>query len=284
MGRFLTPTGGSPRPSRAVVLVLASALSLGVLGSASAAKVFTVCASGCPYTTVTAALAAAANGGVITIGPGTYAGGFTVDKNVTLKGAGAKKTTIRGGDRVITISGNVSASINAVTISGGTGSGIFNGSGIFVGGFFDTGRGMLSLGDSTVSGNAGAGIGGGGAAAISRSTISDNGGAGLFIGFATIENSTVSGNGGFGVGAIYRGGVTITHSTISDNAREGPGVVRRPSRSRGKHDQRNARGGVNNGGFFPMTLRHSVVSGNSATFGGGIWSCCAGESSSSTAR
>ena len=52
------------------------------------AVVCTVCASGCPYTTVEAAYAAAAPGSVILIDAGTYPTQILVDKNITLEACG----------------------------------------------------------------------------------------------------------------------------------------------------------------------------------------------------
>jgi DNA-binding CsgD family transcriptional regulator len=48
------------------------------------AVVCTVCASGCPYTTVLAAIAGEPDGAVITIEPGTYPGDYPIVKTVTL--------------------------------------------------------------------------------------------------------------------------------------------------------------------------------------------------------
>jgi hypothetical protein len=57
-------------------------------GQASAATL-NVCPSGCPYTQLAPALAAAHHGDTIRIGPGTYDGGVTIDVSVKLVGAGA---------------------------------------------------------------------------------------------------------------------------------------------------------------------------------------------------
>ena len=47
---------------------------------AKANTVITVCASGCDYTTIAAAVTAAANGDTILIGPGTYTENITLTK------------------------------------------------------------------------------------------------------------------------------------------------------------------------------------------------------------
>ena len=78
------------------VALLAIAAATIAAGRASAATL-TVCPSGCAFTQIAPALAAANNGDTISIGVGTYNGGLTVDKSVKLVGAGANRTTIRGG-------------------------------------------------------------------------------------------------------------------------------------------------------------------------------------------
>jgi hypothetical protein len=74
--------------------------------------------------TIQAALDAAHDGDTIHVGPGTFAGGFTVAKSVRLVGSGARTTIIRGGGTVMTI-GTFGATveptvlISGVTITGG---------------------------------------------------------------------------------------------------------------------------------------------------------------------
>lgn len=233
---------GRVRPRQTFVLLVAVALALGVLGSASAAQVLTVCPSGCQYTTVAAALAAAADGDTIAIGQGTYAGGFTIDKSVSFLGAGATQTTISGGSPVITLPAQtLSVSISSVTITGGTGPGIY------AQGSYDTPYATLVVSDSTVSGNAGTGIGGWENGTILRSRIVDNGGTGVGGGNWTIDRSTISGNGAQGVAISRRAGARISDSTISNNAGTGLYAV----------------GGI--------SVENSMISGNTAQFGGGIY-------------
>jgi hypothetical protein len=107
------------------VLVASAMASLLVLapGQASAATL-NVCPSGCAYTQLAAALAAAHNRDTIRIGPGTYDGGVTIDVSVKLVGAGAGHTIISGGGPVLTIgefgaSTEPTVSIEGVTITGG---------------------------------------------------------------------------------------------------------------------------------------------------------------------
>jgi hypothetical protein len=92
-------------------------------GQASAA-VLNVCPSGCAFSEIAPALAAAKDGDTIKIASGTYAGGVTVDVSVKLVGAGAGSTIISGGGPVLTIgefgaSSEPTVSIDGVTITGG---------------------------------------------------------------------------------------------------------------------------------------------------------------------
>src|SRR5437762_605335 len=58
--------------------------------------------AGC-FSTLQAAVNAAHDEDTIHIGPGTFAGGVTIDQSVKLVGAGARSTIISGGGPVITI-------------------------------------------------------------------------------------------------------------------------------------------------------------------------------------
>jgi hypothetical protein len=92
-------------------------------GHASAATQ-AVCPSGCTFTQIAPALAAANNGDTISISAGTYDGGLTIDKSVKLAGAGPGRTTISGGGPVLTIgtfgaSSQPTVTIDDVTITGG---------------------------------------------------------------------------------------------------------------------------------------------------------------------
>jgi hypothetical protein len=98
--------------------VLALMLLLGTGRAAAAA--YDVCPNGCPYMQLAPALAAAHDGDTITIGPGTYAGGVTIDVSVALQGAGAASTIVSGGGPVLTIGELGAASEPTVSISGMT--------------------------------------------------------------------------------------------------------------------------------------------------------------------
>jgi hypothetical protein len=112
----------------ALVLVLAAT---GSGAGASAARVVghsstilcVAARTGC-YSALQHAFDAARDGDTITIAPGTYAGGATVDVSVTIVGAGATSTTIKGGGPVLTLGKEFAAveptiSISGITITGG---------------------------------------------------------------------------------------------------------------------------------------------------------------------
>ncbi|HET6875198.1 MAG TPA: hypothetical protein VFH70_10485 [Acidimicrobiales bacterium] len=118
---------------RAVAGRLAAALSTAGLllltpGGTASASALDVCASGCPFTQLGPALAAAKNGDTVRIGPGTYTGDVAIKVSVHLVGAGADRTIIDGGGNgtVITIgtfgapaSAEPTVTIDGVTITGG---------------------------------------------------------------------------------------------------------------------------------------------------------------------
>src|SRR3954469_539890 len=77
---------------------LCTALALGVLAllpaTAGAAATITVCASGGDYTTIQAAVSAAAPGDTVSVSAGSYNEDVTIATPLTLSGAGAATTTI----------------------------------------------------------------------------------------------------------------------------------------------------------------------------------------------
>jgi len=183
---------------------------------------------------------------------------LTIGTDLTLNGAGSGDTIIQAAtssadatSRVFHITGGTVA-ISGVTVRNGSqsaGGGIRN-------------FGILTLANSTVSGNGG---GGGifniGTLTLTNSTVSgntstSNNGGGIYNsgGTVTLINSTVSGNTNnfFGGGIWNNSTLTLTNSTVSGNTTNSNG------------------GGVYNTGT--LTLTNSTVSGNTATdFGGGIF-------------
>jgi CSLREA domain-containing protein len=121
-------------------------------------------------------------------------GELFVDRNLTLKGTGAKNLTISGNNRsrVFSIAANVTADISRLTIAGGFaefGVGIYN-------------RGNLTLSDLMIRDNQGEG----------RGVIANDNNAIL-----NLYNSTVYNNSGSISIILNAGTMTIQNSTISNN-------------------------------------------------------------------
>lgn len=249
----------------ALVAITVSALPLvGALPAAAAGRI-TVCASGCDFTSIQAAIDAAPSGGTIVVEAGTYFGALTVDRNHTLLGAGSGQTTIfAGGGTAMTIDSFVSAAVAGVTISGGgapLGGGILNESGATLtlknsavsdnmaslgGGIYNESGATLTVADSTLAGNT---------AFLAGGAMVNPGGT------VSLKNVTVTGNHslgitpGVGIGGIGNGGTMIvSDSTVTDN-----------------HAPSNG-GGIFNNLNGVLTVSNSTVSGNSAGgLGGGIF-------------
>jgi hypothetical protein len=81
-----------------VAVVAGSVTTLVVVGTASAApKTLTVCASGCGYSNINAAIKASATGDTVVVKAGTYRQSVLVNKAITLQGSG---TVILAGEQV----------------------------------------------------------------------------------------------------------------------------------------------------------------------------------------
>ncbi|MBW4419443.1 MAG: CHAT domain-containing protein [Myxacorys californica WJT36-NPBG1] len=221
----------------------------------------------------------------INLGAGTYSGApLILDRSVNLQGAPTATLTGSGTARVLEVKGNVNATLQNLTITGGQTTSV--GGGIYVSGA----NSNLTIRDSQISGNR-ATYGGGISTPIAsivnifNSTISNNtatnGGGGLENTFGAklnIADSVISNN-----TAQYAGGIslfqsrdaTITNSTISDNTAvfSGAGI---------QNDQTNLtviggsilrnRAGANGGGFYNLgvaDIRGTTISNNIAKINGG---------------
>jgi hypothetical protein len=278
----------------AELAVLAAVLTVTAwLGAIPAsAATWTVCRSGCAYTQIGPAVAAASSGDTVSVGPGAYLGGFTIDKNLTLAGAGAQRTIVSGGGPVITIGSygatiEPTVAISGMTITGGvtdtspesiptTGEAgvIAAGGGIEIPPNSDfTGGAVVTIANSVIAGNR----------VAPTATVDGVPCPGLFDGYCpfaaaygggidswgslTVINSTVSGNlagsaSGLSTlasdangGGIYseRGDLTVTNTVIKDNAATASGPDGRFADSGGIFAE---------GSTFAMT--DSAVTGNVA--------------------
>ena len=231
----------------------------------------------------------------------TFAGGLTIS------GAfGASNVTVSGNNavRVFNITGIGNTTFDSLRIVNGNAIG--DG-----GGINNTGNGLVTLINSTVSGNTatlnGGGIFGNGSVTLTNSTVSGNtsnnafgSGGGIFgNGSVTLTNSTVSGNTligfvTFGGGILSNGVVTLTNSTVSGNTAgnisgAGAGIYSNGSSLTLTNStvSGNTAGG-SGGGIFgnsgsSLTLTNRTVSGNTAgSSGGGIFGVNGGTITNST--
>lgn len=149
-----------------VALIVAVAGGCGMGSAAHPALAASLCVGSGPgcYATIQAAVNAAQNGDVIHIGAGTFAGGVTIDKSVSLAGAGPMATIISGGGPVLTIGtfrapSEPTVSIDGVTITGGVNRGNPAPARAFGGGVWippnadRSGGATVSISNSVISGN-----------------------------------------------------------------------------------------------------------------------------------
>jgi len=165
----------------------------------------------------------AAPGDIINVAPGAYAGPINIGEDLSVVGAGASAVTISGGTPVISVASGVTASLDGLTISGGSaadGGGVDN-------------AGNLTISDTAIAHNSASSRGGGieneasGVLSISDSTIASNtagdrGGGIDNQGTLTIVNSTVADNSaGAGGGISDQGSLTAVNTTIAYNSTSG---------------------------------------------------------------
>jgi hypothetical protein len=172
-----------------------------------------VCPRGCRFTTVQAAINAAADDAVIALCPGTYLEQITIGKSLTLVGQGkdASKTILRNATGpIVLIEAGGSARLQNLTVTGvtsGATGGILN-------------QGSLSLIDSIVRDNvADSGTGGG---------IRNESAASL-LGSTVVEGNTAQKGGGIdndGACTLFDHS-RVTGNTATDPAPSGGGVFNR---------------------------------------------------------
>ena len=294
---------GSARPGRAacvwlqggyvtrfIMLLVAASAAIWIHPSAAVAGTLKVCPTGCTYSTIQSAIDAAQTGDTIKIAPGTYTENPrilppTAAKQLTLEGAGALKTIVDGNqqDLVLEVDTDYVVTIRGVTFT--------NGKALPAGGILN--HGTLKLIDVTVRQNQGQEVAGGiandidGTLTLIRCKVTDNeatfpppppppfpppvavaAGAGLRnFGIASLMDTIVSGNhivgtDGGGGGIENQGQLEVTRCRIVDN-----------------HTTKGALGGgggLDNSRMVSvrdvpiMTVKNSLITGNTADVGGGI--------------
>jgi len=215
------------------------------------------CASAASVCTLRAAIQEAnalAGSDTIMVSSGTYnltLGDLRITTTMTIIGNGAGSTTINGTgtSRIFRIQSTGVATVSDVTLTNGNGTGGASGGGD-KGGAIWIFHGVLTLLNSTVTGN----------------TNVNNDGGGILNedGVLTIENSLISNNTGYGGGGVSNrnGTTTINNTTISGNTAKAAG----PDIGVG------VGGGVSNvavAGDATLTINQSSITTNTATGTGG---------------
>ena len=235
---------------------LAATTYVGAIGAASGNGT-----QAAPFPTISAGVGNVIAGGTVHVAANhgafpTYNDHVTIDRNVTITGAGASTTIVDGTNSgpVFTIDAGMTATLSGLTIqhganSGNAGGGIANHGSLTLvesvvannsagdGGGIATDGDALTLTNSAVSGNTSASSGGGifvngGTVQITGSTISGNTlsarGAGIFNdGTLTLTNSTVSGNiaasqgNGGGIDNDFGGVLSLVNGTMTRNSPDG---------------------------------------------------------------
>lgn len=199
---------------------LCSALIAAAWSSAGIAEArqISVCAHGCAYRQPADGVAAARDGDTVAVAGGTYAGGFVIDKNVTLRGAGARQTVIQGGGPVITVgvfdaATEPTVTLRDLTVTGGLtrSSGgepeTATGGGIWIPPSTDGGVGAnLTIVDSAITGNTAA------------PAVSVDAGPNHPCSETSDCQFALAGGGGIDTW----GNLTVADSVISDNTAAGP--------------------------------------------------------------
>ena len=163
-------------------------------------EVCQVCASGCAFSTVQAAINAASPGATISICAGTFTENLRIDRNLTLAGAGRGVTILDGNAANSVIA--INPDLTAVTIRDLT---ITNGKSPGVGGGISNGKAQTTLVNVLITGNEATTRGGGFDVDVS--------------GKVTLTNCSVTKNHArdFGGGAFTYGTVACTNSSMSGN-------------------------------------------------------------------
>jgi hypothetical protein len=227
--------------------------------SASSDPVCGVASQSNPFATIAGALGCAANGSTISVGAGSFAGGFTITHNVVLQGAGAG-TVIKSDPSVpitsvteVKVADGHNVTLKSLTVDGGV-----RQHDVVVG------SGSLMVVNSTITGGV----------ATNGGAINVSPGAGMTAKL-TVLRSTLANNLAFTFGgAIYvadaplaaRNSVSVIDSTITANESD------------------SAAGAIYLGFFDSLAARDSTIARNQASHdSGGLWAQAAGTGGSNSA-
>jgi len=107
---------------RTAITLAGALLALAGIPALASAATRTVCASGCDYDTIQAAVTAAVDGDVIEVGAGTYPGA-TINKRVTIQGEGIAATTVQAATAFTLQAGGSGSTLRDMTVRGTTATG-----------------------------------------------------------------------------------------------------------------------------------------------------------------
>lgn len=206
-------------------------------------QVFDVCANGCRYSSIQAAINAATVGRTITVGPGTYRELLRLKAGVSIVGAGPGQTIVQGANTapMITIVGSQiqrNTVLEGMTITGGGGTGP---GGLYIAsGAAPTLRNLLISSNIVTQGPAGGGLMSTGNAHPLLDRVE-------FLGNRASAGSAIT---------LWGGRATLRNCTIANNVSEGP--------------MGSVYGAVYLDEGSELTMENSVISGTSSSSGGAM--------------
>lgn len=209
--------------SSAVLRLLVLVVAVWCVATTASAATFTVCASGCGFTSIQSAANAATSGDVIELEPETFTeGNILISKDLTLR-ASTGMATINGGgaDWTLKVGINKVVNLEHLVLDGGAIKGMLlnhgttelssvhvmgDSGGTTYGGIFNGVSGTLTLTDASL--------------VAANTSPTRGGGINNFGGDLVINNSTIMGNEGRRGGGVYNsngGDVSVTNSSFSFN-------------------------------------------------------------------
>lgn len=226
------------------LLTFAVATLTALVGSGfpAQAQSYDVCPSGCRYTSIQAAINAAAAGATVRVGPGVYRETLRLKAGVQVKGAGPQQTVLQGNGSatLVTASGSQigrSTVLEGMTITGGGGR---YGGGVQVSsGAAPTLRDLWVVDNAAVGGPSGGGI-----------LVSD--GANPLLEEVKLRGNRA--NSGSAI-AVWQAQATLRRCTVADNGTTGALPLY---------------GAILLDGRSTVTIEDTVVRGNRAQYGGGL--------------